>query len=100
MPRVVGVAFKPVTKIYHFDPAEYDDLQPGDRVVVETTRGRTLGRVVFAPREVPDSEIGGQLKPVIRRATSSGSTQSVSGSVRPPGTWCKKTRWCTRRPRH
>jgi cell fate regulator YaaT (PSP1 superfamily) len=25
---------------------------------------------VFAPREVPDSEIGGQLKPVIRRATA------------------------------
>jgi len=70
MPLVVGVAFKPVTKIYHFDPAEHNDLQPGDRVVVETSRGRTLGRVVFAPREVPDSEIGGQLKPVIRRATA------------------------------
>jgi cell fate regulator YaaT (PSP1 superfamily) len=70
MPRVVGVAFKPVTKIYHFDPAGHEDLKPGERVVVDTSRGRTLGQVVFAPCEVPESEIGGLLKPVIRRATA------------------------------
>ncbi len=70
MPLVVGVAFNPVTKIYYFDPAEFEELQPGDRVVVETSRGRTLGRVVFAPREVAASDISGTLKPVVRRATA------------------------------
>jgi len=76
MPRVVGVAFRPATKVYYFDPAGLDDLQPGERVVVETARGRTLGRVVLAPREVPESEIAGTLKPVVRRATAWDMVQS------------------------
>jgi cell fate regulator YaaT (PSP1 superfamily) len=70
MPLVVGVAFKPVTKIYYFDPAGLEDLQPGERVVVETSRGRTLGEVVLPAHEVPVSEISGALKPVVRRAVA------------------------------
>ena len=70
MPTVVGVAFRPVTKVYYFDPLELTDLQPDEAVVVETSRGRTLGRVVFAPREVSDKELSGSLKPVVRRATA------------------------------
>lgn len=70
MPLVVGVAFQPVTKVYYFDPAGHDDLQAGERVVVETSRGRTLGQVIFPPREVAANEISGTLKPVIRRATA------------------------------
>lgn len=70
MPLVVGVAFQPVTKVYYFDPAGHDDLQAGERVVVDTARGRTLGQVVFPPREVAPSEISGTLKPVVRRATA------------------------------
>ncbi len=59
MPTVVGVAFRPVTKIYYFDPLELIDLQPDENVVVETSRGRTLGQVVFAPREVSENELSG-----------------------------------------
>lgn len=70
MPVVVGVAFRSVTKVYYFDPQELTDLQPGDAVVVETSRGRTLGRVVFAPKEVDQSAISGTLKPVLRKATA------------------------------
>lgn len=70
MPLVVGVAFKPVTRIYYFDPAELTDLQPGEHVVVETSRGRSLGRIVFGAKMVADSEISGSLKPVVRRATA------------------------------
>jgi cell fate regulator YaaT (PSP1 superfamily) len=70
MPWVVGVTFKPVTKIYYFDPDGLPDLQVDERVVVETSRGRTLGTVKLAAREVPDSEISVALKPVVRRATA------------------------------
>jgi cell fate regulator YaaT (PSP1 superfamily) len=70
MPIVVGVAFRPVTKVYYFDPAGVEDLQPGERVIVDTARGRTLGHVVFSSREVAESEISGTLKPVVRRATA------------------------------
>jgi len=68
MPIIVGVRFKPATKIYYFDPAG-QDLHPGDDVIVETTRARELGKVVTGPKEVPQEEIVGQLKPVLRKAT-------------------------------
>lgn len=69
MPIVVGVRFKPATKIYYFDPAGLD-LRKGDYVVVETARARELGVVVIPPKEVPQEEIVGQLKPVLRKATA------------------------------
>jgi cell fate regulator YaaT (PSP1 superfamily) len=43
---VVGVRFMRVGKLYHFDATGHAPLQPGDRVIVETTRGRQLGEVV------------------------------------------------------
>jgi cell fate regulator YaaT (PSP1 superfamily) len=70
MPLIVGVRFKPATKIYYFDPAGLQDLREGEHVLVETARARELGRVVIPPKEVPQEEIVGQLKPVMRRATS------------------------------
>jgi len=39
-------------------------------VVVETTRGKELGRVVIPPSEVPPDEVVGQLKPIERVATA------------------------------
>ena len=70
MPLVVGVAFKPGTKIYHFDATGFEDLQIHERVIVETSRGRTMGQVVLAPRGVTNAEISGTLKPVVRRASA------------------------------
>lgn len=70
MPRVVGVEFNPVTKIYHFDPAGIEDLKPGDLVVVDTTQGREVGRVVLPPHDVPKDALIEPLKPVVRRASA------------------------------
>ncbi len=70
MTLIVGVRFKPATKIYYFDPRGVEDLQEGAYVVVETSRARELARVVIPPKEVPQQEIVGQLKPVLRTATS------------------------------
>ncbi len=70
MPVIVGVAFRPVTKIYYFDPAGVEDLAAGEYVVVETSRGRTLGEVALSARTVGADEISGTLKPVVRRATA------------------------------
>jgi len=70
MPTIVGVRFKPATKIYYFDPGELLDLQKGDQVVVETAKGCELGRVAVPPKEVSPEEIVGPLKPVLRVATA------------------------------
>ena len=69
MPKVVGVRFKPVTKIYYFDPTHFSDLAVDDHVIVETARGLELGLIVLPIRTVPKGEIKGKLKRVIRRAT-------------------------------
>jgi cell fate regulator YaaT (PSP1 superfamily) len=69
MPLVVGVRFKPVTKIYYFDPLPYEYFNLEDRVIVETSRGIELGTVAMATREVPKSEIKSKLKRVMRPAT-------------------------------
>lgn len=68
MPLVVGVRFRPVGKIYYFDPADIE-LKNGDRVVVETARGQELGRVVGSPHEITEEEVPDGLKPVIRLAS-------------------------------
>jgi cell fate regulator YaaT (PSP1 superfamily) len=44
--QIIGVRFMRVGKLYHFDTAGFTDLRPGDRVIVETTRGRQLGELV------------------------------------------------------
>jgi len=68
MPRVVGVTFRRVGKVYYFDPGEHD-LREGDFVIAETARGVEFGEVVLEPREVPDEELVAPLKKIIRRAT-------------------------------
>jgi len=65
---VVGIRFKKAGRVYYFDPAD-NELQVNDWVVVKTARGSELGHVVIAPAQVPDSEMGEPLKPVVRKAT-------------------------------
>ncbi len=84
MPTVVGVAFRPVTKVYYFDPQGLSDLQPDEQVIVETSRVRTLGQVVFAPREVSEEDVAGALKPVVRRATAFDMVQADQMAHREP----------------
>ncbi|RME57557.1 MAG: hypothetical protein D6790_13110, partial [Caldilineae bacterium] len=69
MPVVIGAQFKPVTKIYYFDPAGMLDLAPQDYVIVETSKGRELAQIAQPPHTVPEEEIVGEMKQVVRRAT-------------------------------
>jgi len=64
---VVGVRFKAAGKVYYFDPGDLF-LSVGDGVIVETSRGVEFGTVVAGPRDVPDEEVVGALKKVLRRA--------------------------------
>jgi len=57
---IIGVRFMRVGKVYHFNAAGFADVRPGDRVIVETTRGRQLGDVVhFVPPEKQSPPAGG-----------------------------------------
>ena len=69
MPSVVGVRFQKIGKVYHFDSSPVRELQVGDRVIVETARGKQMGEVVsFVPPEKQQSSDGGY-KPIERLAT-------------------------------
>ena len=69
MQTVIGAVFKPVTKVYYFDPATLLDLMPNDFVIVDTAKGRELVQIVQSPHSVAEEEIVGEMKQVVRRAT-------------------------------
>ena len=70
MAKVAGISFKSVGKIYWFSP-HHLSIQNGDKVVVETVRGIELGTVVDGPKEIDDSKIEHELKPIVRIASKS-----------------------------
>ena len=66
--RIVGLRFQPIGKIYHFDASNFKDIQPGDIVVVETSRGTQLGQIVnFVSNPERGTTLG--LKSIVRIAT-------------------------------
>jgi cell fate regulator YaaT (PSP1 superfamily) len=67
MAEVVGVRFREAGKIYYFDGSGHQ-LPVGTYVVVETSHGEEVGRVVVSPDQVISSEIKEPLKPIIRVA--------------------------------
>jgi len=68
MVEIIGVRFRPVGKIYYFDP-DGMNIEKGQNVIVETARGIEYGAVVIGNREVEDESITSPLKKVIRVAT-------------------------------
>ena len=70
MQTIVGVRFKLAGKIYSFGQGQLT-ITEGDHVIVETTRGMACGKVVIAPREVPDESVPPHLRIVHRIADAS-----------------------------
>jgi cell fate regulator YaaT (PSP1 superfamily) len=57
---IIGVRFMRAGKLYHFDATGHPPIRPGDRVIVETTRGRQLGEVAqIVPPEKQSPPAGG-----------------------------------------
>ncbi len=68
MHQVVGVRFKKAGKIYYFSPGTFQ-LEKGETVIVETSRGVEYGRVVIGTKSVGENDVVLPLKQVIRIAT-------------------------------
>lgn len=68
MHQVVGVRFKKAGKIYYFSPGSFE-LEKGEAVIVETSRGVEYGRVVIGVKSVGEHDVVLPLKQVIRMAT-------------------------------
>lgn len=65
---VIGVRFRKNGKIYFFSPNELE-IEVGQNVIVETSRGIEYGKVVLGKRKIKSEKIISTLKPVIRIAT-------------------------------
>lgn len=81
MHTVIGVRFRQAGRIYSFDPGE-QLYRAGDKVIVETARGQEFGEVVAGNHEIPEDQIPGPLKAVIRRATAKDEEQLVTNRAR------------------
>ena len=66
-PLVVGIRFAEIGKSYHFDATSVPQIKVGDRVIVETSRGKQLGEVVQIFRDATPTPEG--WKPIERIAT-------------------------------
>ncbi len=75
--KIVGVRFSKVGKVYNFDATSLENLQKGDVVVVETSRGWQLGEVVsfIDPASQPPET---SWKPLDRLATPKDLMQRQS----------------------
>ena len=81
-PNVVGVRFRNAGKIEYFHAAGMR-LDAGESVIVETTRGPELARVVIAPDQVVVNELGkDDLKPILRLATEEDLRQADALAAR------------------
>jgi len=73
--KVLGVKFRGSAKVYYFSPGDYEDLERGDHVIVETARGQEAGTVAFAVREMAEEDVPHKLKSILRPATALDLTQ-------------------------
>lgn len=70
---LTGVRFRSSVKVYFFNPGDIENLIVGTKIVAETERGITIGKIVIPPREMepPSSEV----KKIIRIATEEDLNQ-------------------------
>lgn len=81
MINVVGIRLKKVGKIYYFDPNSFD-VKKGDDVIVETSLGLKLGKVVYDIKKVKDDEIVSPLKPVLKIADEKDLKIAAENEIR------------------
>lgn len=67
MLNVVKIQFHIAGKLYDFNAGNLD-LHTGDKVIVETERGRSVATVVVPPRSYPKGDLPEGLKTVLRKA--------------------------------
>ena len=79
--KIVSISFHTAGKIFDFDSQDFN-LTPGDRVIVETERGRALGTVVRSPRDITPDEAPPKLKSILRIATESDLQMAQSNGLR------------------
>ncbi|MGL4403147.1 MAG: PSP1 domain-containing protein [Fusobacteriaceae bacterium] len=67
--KVLGVMFEITKKRYYFEVTDDTEYKKGDRVVVDTVRGKEIGLVYGKPMLLPERVLVLPLKPVLKKAS-------------------------------
>lgn len=81
MIRLVKIQFHAAEKLYDFNAGTFD-FKIGDRVVVETDRGRSMAIVATTPVEIADEYAPESLKTILRKATHADLEAAERNSAR------------------
>ena len=81
MIRIVPLKFQQAGRQYDFNALAME-LKAGDKVIVETDRGRAMAIVVIPPREIPESEAPDGLKSILRIATEEDLALAETNAAR------------------
>jgi len=65
--KIVKIQFQTAGRLYDFRTGELD-VNTDERVIVETERGRSIGRVVKGPFEIDDNAVSEAVKTILRKA--------------------------------
>jgi cell fate regulator YaaT (PSP1 superfamily) len=79
--NIVKIQFHTAGKLYDFN-ADDLDLHPGDKVIVETERGRSVATVVVPPCGYPETDIPEGLKSVLRKVQTEDLEASDRNAAR------------------
>lgn len=81
MIRIVKIQFNTAGKLYDFNACALH-LVPGDRVIVETERGKSIGGVVIGPREYAETDVPEGVKKILRKALPEDLAAAVRNAGR------------------
>ncbi|ABB32545.1 PSP1 domain protein [Geobacter metallireducens RCH3] len=81
MVKIVKAQFHTAGKLYDFGAGDLD-LKPGDKIIVETERGRSIATVVTPPREYEEAHVPEGLKTAIRIAEPSDLASAARNDAR------------------
>ena len=73
MTEIISARFKSGGKAYYFDPGDLT-VEPGEGVIVETSKGQEYGECVQGNTMVEDDQVVQPLRPVVRIATEKDLT--------------------------
>lgn len=81
MTKIVKIQFQTAGKLYDFNAGNLE-LHAGDRVIVETERGRSMGTVITEPEDQQPAGEQQELKGVLRKATEEDSVIAARNAVK------------------
>ncbi|HET6419585.1 MAG TPA: stage 0 sporulation family protein [Geobacteraceae bacterium] len=79
MTKVVKIQFQTAGKLYDFGIGNID-VKRGDKVIVETERGKSIGAVVSGPVDIDERDIPEGFKTIIRKAQPA-DLQAAAGNA-------------------